>query len=171
MNLTKGGKMFNWNRCEWPPWPGIVLILLVFAILFTGCLGLKPEVRPIGCENSVIYAKVSNPALVGKLIQLANLKALSKNSYKRSEAIKAVATIKALLEREPLSFSDFMEGVKPIAGKYFRDYGTELILIDTALIGLAVDIPVTDCDKGLIVSLCDKMLRQLGAKEGPLIQG
>ena len=138
-----------------------LICFAIFAILFTGCLTLKPVVRPDGCADSVIYEKVKNPALVGKLIEIANLEVLKANNYNRKKATIAIVTIKNLLEKEPITFSDFMEGVKPIAGKYFKDYGTELIVIDSLLTGIAIDIPIGTCDKGLIIKLCDKMLDQL----------
>lgn len=147
----------------------LLSITIIITTVIAGCCMLKPVPRPNGCENSVIYEQVNNPAMVGTLIQLANAKALSKNTYRTEEAIKAVVTIKALLEKEPITFSDFLEGVKPISKNFLNQYGTELLLIDTALSGLNIDIPINECDKGLIISLCDKILKQLSIREGPLI--
>lgn len=150
-------------------WKILLTAVVVITIALAGCCMIKPIPIPEECQDSVIYQKLKNPAAIGTMIQLANLEAIRSNTYKKKEAITAVATIKTLLEKEPITFSDFLEGVKPIGNKYFKDYGVELLIISTTLSGLYIDIPISSCDKNLIIKLCDKMLKQLSIKEGPLI--
>ena len=138
------------------------LITVVLAIALVGC-AVTPKVLttyPDDCVDSIILSKC-DPEVMGTLIQLANLKAIQKERYKKEEAILALETIKLILEQDTVSFNDFIYDLRLLTGKCLVEHDIEFVLLNSMLMSLSVDIPIPAYDKRLFVSLCDKILNQL----------
>jgi len=140
----------------------LICVAVIVPMLFSGCAGLtgKPEI-PAGCEDSLLYRIVPNPAAVDTLLALGVFEFVKHNPKARRDIERALDFIDVALADENLTYLGLATLVAGQADGLTRKYGAEILVISEILRGLDREIPMSTCDRELIRAHVAKQKRYL----------
>jgi hypothetical protein len=138
-----------------------MLLLVVPTLLLVGCDHLEPRpyVPPPICmnedgsrvENSLILEKIPNPGQASLLLQLTNLEMLKHSElYSPTDVLTFIDNVELMLESSP-QWTTLFDYVLDETAEFNTTVGDEIILISNHFISLYVDVPISKCDKALLL--------------------
>ena len=130
------------------------LLIVIICLMFTvGCSGLqmKPTVIPEGCEDSLIYSKLPYPQVTDTILQVSVYN-FAVETGAAPQILDVINTIEAALASPGgMNFSDFVLLVNEQVGLLNARWGVSLLIVSDSLADLNVPIPISDCDKNLLL--------------------
>ena len=128
----------------------IVIVCLMFVVA-CGPLQLKPTVIPEGCEDSLIYSKLPYPQVTDTVLQVAVYQ-FAIETGSAPQILDVINTIEAaLVSPTGMNFSDFVLLVNEQVGLLNARWGVSLLIVSESLADLSVPIPISECDKNLLL--------------------
>lgn len=130
------------------------MFLILSVVLFVGC-STGPNIRPDGCENSLIYNVADQmkmtPQAVGAIFQLANLELLKHDIVARKDVKKFLDSVDYLLNKNQTTYLDVMTVITTQVEQIQDQFGPEIIILFTAFAEqLSKPIPLDSCDRMLL---------------------
>lgn len=145
-----------------------ITALFVFLILTQGCVKKRVNTNP--CPDSLIMDMVNNPSAIGDVVLLANAEALRKGKYTKKQAKVSLTVLKDFLKRDTISFGELVLITRPmihsvqLGGSSQMDGGfvsdVSVLLISNLFNKIEIDTMINDCDRFLLNTLCDNLLKQ-----------
>jgi hypothetical protein len=150
-----------------------IMIMFVIGLLLGGCS--TPIVRPDYCVDkpSLIYDTAEklkvDPSTINQILVIGNMVALKKNAYGAQQVITTLNTLETLLSQKPTYAMVISVAYTYI--DYVNRYCGESVLVASAFLPfLNKDIPISDCDRQLILYHIQKqkeMIRQMFGNQLP----
>lgn len=133
---------------------GVVLANIVFLVC---CAGTR-FVPPPECEGSksLILERIPDPAGASLVLQVANLELLKHNAYTKQEALEVIRTIEEYSAVENITYGDLVVYVLSRFENFNKEMGAEILLASQYLKVLNEAVPISPCDKALILAHLEK---------------
>ena len=132
------------------------IVVLVFMV---GCAGTTQFVPPPECEGgakSLILERIPDPAGASLILQVANLELLKHNAYTKQEALEVIRTIEEYSAVENITYGDLVVYVLSRFENFNKEMGAEILLASQYLKVLNEPVPISACDKALILAHLEK---------------
>jgi len=149
-----------------------IIALLIILVLTQGCALKKANTNLVTtpCNGSVILSILDNAKDIGTLIEVMNFTAMAKNKYTKEQARGAITIVREFLERDDVTFGELIELTKPMLYTLSMEADTEMdsmlntggniLRLSEIFVSFEVTWLMNDCDKKILIGLCDRLLAQ-----------
>lgn len=126
---------------------GMKMLLLLPLLVAVGCAFTQPSTICETDKPSLICKRLSNPEQADVLLQVANIQGLKNDVYSGEEALKFLDFCEQLINKSTTYF-DMTNYISNV----FDDYELEVLILSRYMPKLAVDIPITNYDRQLLLA-------------------
>jgi hypothetical protein len=127
--------------------------------LAVGCTVSQQQVRPEGCEDSMIYDYMANPTLMDTTLKLAVYTIADEMPQFKEPILKTIEVLMLVLSGDTggMDYKAFAAFAIEEVGWLQDHAGIQLLIIADALTGelFELEIPITQCDRDLILNHLD----------------
>ena len=142
---------------------GILICSLMLTVAWiSGCsIATNPVARPAGCEDSVIYDTFPNPEVVDTLLVVAAFELAKQKPELCSILDEAFGYGEELLSKPGMTYIQFAAATAARFDWVNKYAGTELVILSELLAKFDRPIPMSECDRRLILAHLAKQRRTL----------
>lgn len=160
------GVLMNWKPLrkvaerifpEWKHWLKVIPLFLLLSGCATTYTPPDPCLNKDGSyKESLILEHISNPKQASLLLELANLEFLKQtDAYSRKDALMFIDKVREAINKGT-TWEELFEYVVTRSAKFNEAIGAEVVLISGYYGVLAKDVPITECDRAMLMSHLDR---------------
>jgi len=136
---------------------------LLLVVGTVGCATIPKSTPPPGCEDSLIYQHIPYPEAIDLAVKLAVFEIAKHEPEYRATIYMAIGAMEELLTHERLTYAHFFWDVTKRVEWLRENVGAELIIVsETLRMFDGVEIPVSDCDRTLLLKHLAQQRMYLG---------
>ena len=148
----------------------LMIVVACLMLVMVGCTVSQDQVRPEGCEDSMIYDYFPNPTLVDTTVKLAIYTIADEMPELKAPILKTIDVIIDLLSwnTEGMDYKAFAAIVIEEVGWLQDHAGVQMLIIADAVGSqmFELEIPILPCDRDFILKhLAELKLYVLMAKD------